>query len=77
MPTHAGDGAADAAWPRLDVDDESCQRQCYRVMLAMALPGYLAVARCRCRVMQVTMLSSQAGDDAMGSTWPWRDVDDK
>jgi hypothetical protein len=41
LPSHAGDGVAEATWPRRDVDVESCWRQCCRVMLATALPGRL------------------------------------
>jgi hypothetical protein len=37
MPSHAGDGAAEATWPRRDVDVESYWRRCYRVMLVTAL----------------------------------------
>jgi hypothetical protein len=37
--------------------------------------GDLAAARCRCRVMLVTMLPSHAHDDTTEKTWPRRDVD--
>jgi hypothetical protein len=37
LPSHAGDDAVEATWPRHDVGVESCLRQCYQVMLAMAL----------------------------------------
>jgi hypothetical protein len=33
----AGDDVADAAWPRCDVDVESCWRQCQWVMLVIVL----------------------------------------
>jgi hypothetical protein len=39
--------------------------------------GDLAVTRCRCRVMLVTMLLSHDGDGAAEVTWPWCDVDAK
>jgi hypothetical protein len=35
----------------------------------------LAVTRCRCRVMVVTILSSHAGDGAARVTWQHHDVD--
>jgi hypothetical protein len=41
LPSHAGDGAAEASWPRRDVDIESCWWHCCQVMLAMALPRRL------------------------------------
>jgi hypothetical protein len=28
LPSHAGDGAAEATWPRCDVEAESCWQQC-------------------------------------------------
>jgi hypothetical protein len=74
LSSHAGDGAARATSPRRDVDAESCWRQCYRVMLATVLPGDLAMARCRCRVMWVMVLSSHAGDGPVEETWPRCDV---
>jgi hypothetical protein len=37
--SHADDGAVKATGPRCDVNAESCWRQYYRVMMAMALPG--------------------------------------
>jgi hypothetical protein len=37
LPSHAGDGAAEATWSRRDVNAESCGQQCYRVMLVMVL----------------------------------------
>jgi hypothetical protein len=33
------------------------------------------MARCRCQVILVTMLSSHAGDDVARATWPRHDVD--
>jgi hypothetical protein len=49
MLSHAGDSAAEVNWPWCDVDDESCWRQCYRVMLAtvLQLKVVLAVVRSR------------------------------
>jgi hypothetical protein len=44
-------------------------------MLATALPGNLVMVRCRRRVIQATVLSSHAGDNAAGMTWLRRDVD--
>jgi hypothetical protein len=35
--SHAGNGIAEATWPRHNVDAESCWRRCYQVMLAMVL----------------------------------------
>jgi hypothetical protein len=35
--SRAGDGAAEMTWPRRIVDVKSYWRQCYRVMMAMAL----------------------------------------
>jgi hypothetical protein len=35
LPSHAGDGAAEVTWSRRDVDVESCQRRCCRVILAL------------------------------------------
>jgi hypothetical protein len=37
--------------------------------------GDLATARCRCRVMLMTILLSHAGDGAAKVTWPQHDVD--
>jgi hypothetical protein len=37
LPSHAGDGAVGATWPRRGVNAKSCWQQCCRVMLAMAL----------------------------------------
>jgi hypothetical protein len=37
LPSHAGDGATRATWPRRNVDVKSCCQQCCRVMLVMAL----------------------------------------
>jgi hypothetical protein len=48
----------------------SCQ-----VKLVTVLPGDLAIARCRYRVMLARMLSSHAGDNIARATWPWHDVD--
>jgi hypothetical protein len=39
LPNHVGDDAAGATRSQHDVDVESCWRQCYRVMLEMALTG--------------------------------------
>jgi hypothetical protein len=39
-----------------------------------AVKAALVVARCCCRVMLVTMLSSHIGDDATEATWSRRDV---
>jgi hypothetical protein len=75
LSSHAGDDAVGVTWPRRDVDGDSCWRQCCRVMLATTLSGDLAVARCRCRVMLATKLPSHEGNDAVGATWPRRDVD--
>jgi hypothetical protein len=69
MPTHGGDDAAGATWPRRDVDAESCWQRRYR--------GDLTVALCKCRVMLAMVLSSHVGDSAAGVTWPQRDVDAK
>jgi hypothetical protein len=67
LSSHAGDGAIGVAWPRRDVDAESCwHRHCW---------VDLATTRYRCRVMLAMMLSSHAGGSAVGVTWPWRDVD--
>jgi hypothetical protein len=41
MSSHPGDGAAKATWLWSDVEVESCWRQYYRVILAMALLGRL------------------------------------
>jgi hypothetical protein len=50
-----------------DGDVESCWRwHCH---------GDLVVARCRCRVILVMMLSSHAGNDAAKATWLRCDVD--
>jgi hypothetical protein len=46
---------------------ESCWRRRYR--------DNLAVTWCRCCVILVTMLLSHTGDDAVGVTWLWHDVD--
>jgi hypothetical protein len=46
---------------------ESCWRQCYR--------GDLATMRWRYRVMLAIVLSSRAGNDTVGVTWPRRDED--
>jgi hypothetical protein len=57
---HASDGAAKATWPRRDVDAKSCWRQCYRVVLAMALQlkVVLAVVRLHCpRAQSIEVLS--------------------
>jgi hypothetical protein len=35
--SHAGDSATEATWPRRDVDVESCWRQCYKVILEIAV----------------------------------------
>jgi hypothetical protein len=74
-PSHAGDGAIGATWPRRDVDVETCWRQCCRVMLAMVLPGDMATVPCRCRVMLATMLLRHAGEGTAGATWPRGDID--
>jgi hypothetical protein len=37
LPSHAGDDATEATWSWRDVEDESCWRQCYRVLLLLAL----------------------------------------
>jgi hypothetical protein len=47
LPSHAGDDAAEVAWPWCDVDAESCWQQCYGVMLATTLLRHLAAARYR------------------------------
>jgi hypothetical protein len=36
LPSHPSDGAAKVTWPRRDVSAESCWRQCFRGILAMA-----------------------------------------
>jgi hypothetical protein len=36
MLSHASDDAVEATWPRRDVNAKSCERQCYRVILALA-----------------------------------------
>jgi hypothetical protein len=41
------------------------------------LPGELAIAQCRCRVMLAIMLSSHVGNDATEATWPGHDVDNE
>jgi hypothetical protein len=45
----------------LDVPVESCWRQCYCIILVMAL--------CRCRVMLAMVLLSHADDGAAEVTW--------
>jgi hypothetical protein len=64
MSSHAGDDAVGVTWLWHDVDDESCWRRCYRVMLAMALPGRLS--------RDVMLMSSHTGDSAAKSCWRWR-----
>jgi hypothetical protein len=39
--SHVGDGATEAAWPRRDIDAESCYWQFCRVMLVRTLLGKL------------------------------------
>jgi hypothetical protein len=56
LPSHAGDGATEATWPRRDINAESCWLRRYR--------GNLAASRCRGRVMLATMLLSLASDGA-------------
>jgi hypothetical protein len=59
LPSHAGNGVAEA-------------------MLAMVQCRYrdnLVVARCRCRVMLATALSSHVGDCVVEATQPRHDVD--
>jgi hypothetical protein len=41
LPSYAGDDAAGVTWSQRDVEVESCWQRCYRVMLAMTLPGRL------------------------------------
>jgi hypothetical protein len=38
MLSHAGGDTTEVTWPLRDIDAESCWRQCYRVMMATALP---------------------------------------
>jgi hypothetical protein len=37
LPSHAGDDATEVTWSWRDVEDESCWRQRYRVLLLLAL----------------------------------------
>jgi hypothetical protein len=74
LSIQAGDDAAEAPWPRGDVDVKSCWQQCYRVLLRWHCRGDLAAARCRCRVMLAIMLPRHVGDGVVGVTWPRRDV---
>jgi hypothetical protein len=41
LSSHASNGVVEVTCPQHDVNVESCWRQCYRVMLAMALPMWL------------------------------------
>jgi hypothetical protein len=64
--SHASDDAARATWPQRDVDVESCWRQSFRVMMAMALQlkVVLAVVRLRSprdRRIEVLLHHEQVG----------------
>jgi hypothetical protein len=59
MSSHASDDAAGATWSRRYEDVEPCWRWCYRVMLAMILPGGLCHGAMK--------MSSHANDNAAES----------
>jgi hypothetical protein len=56
MLSHASNNATGVTWPYRDVDAESCWWRCCR--------ANSVVMRCKCRVIQVMMLQSHAGDGA-------------
>jgi hypothetical protein len=58
--SHASDNDVEASWLRCDLDAKSCQQQCYRIMLAMAvqLEIVLVVVRLRSpRAQSIEVLS--------------------